>query len=155
MAISEEQFSSIILRLCTILAFSIFCVFAGMVLVENRELHKLLSPTVARSMMLLLGYCVAIISMNYYLAIRAQNFTDWRTELSFICFFVVLVIGWLGGYLFPLTIKVPAPFWKLWASESMYSPNYSFMLIWLLLIPIGTISFIRLKRLYRSADQNG
>lgn len=155
MANPEGHFASIILRLTTLLAFSLLYVFAGMVIIENRELHKMLSPTVARSMMLLLGYCGAIVSMNYYLGIRAQNFTDWRTELLLISFFVVLVLGWLGGYLFPLTITVPAPFWKFWASEVMHPPDARFMLFWVLLVPIGTGSYLRLRRLHQSSGEKG
>lgn len=141
---SESHFAGIIMRLTSLAFFALVCIFTGMVLVENHELQKMLPPTVARSMMLLFGYCGAIISLNYFLAIRAENFTDWRTELSLIIFFVVLVFGWLGGYLFPLTITVAVPWWKPWASGVMNPPDARFMWLWVLPIPIGFILFIRL-----------
>lgn len=154
MPLSEGRYTSIIMRLVTLLAFTLFYIFSGLVVIENRQLHKLLSPTFARSMMILVGYCLAVISVNYALALRAKNFTNWRTELTFVAFFVVLVAGGLAGHLFPLVEGVPdPPKWKFWADGVQLQPDHRFKLIWFLLIPLGFWSMVSLTKIYPATNQ--
>lgn len=148
----DSHFASIIMRITSLACAALVCIFAGIVLVENHELQKILPPTFARSMLILVGYFSAISALNYFLAVRAGNFTDWRTELSLVIFFVVFIFGWLGGYLFPLTMTTEGSWWRPWATGVTHAPDDRFMWFWVLLIPIVFILLIRLFKIHRSPD---
>jgi hypothetical protein len=150
--VTEAKFSSIIIRLLTIFVFSLLYIFAGLVVAENKELHKFIPPTSTRSLMILVGYIGAIISMNYILAIRGKNFTHWKTEIAFVSFFTVFVTGWLASYLFPLSAKVPKPAYKIWvfSDNIIQAPDFKYLFFWILLLPIGKFCFSRLRILYTS-----
>lgn len=81
MSLSEFKKASFASRLMTLFALTLLFVFTALVLLENRELEKVFPHSLTRSLAILSGYCVAILSTNYFMALRGRNFIEWKLEL--------------------------------------------------------------------------
>ena len=142
MTFSESKKSSFATRIMTVLAITLMLVFSALLLLDNKEAEKLIPRSSLRSLTLILGYCVAILTSNYALAVRGRNLMDWRTEillsLNFIALFVVCTLPWF----FPVVTHCAR--WKVWCSESR-SPDLA--LYWAIAVqaPLALYGIVRVR----------
>ena len=122
-------------------------VVGGFVFLENIELHKLIAPTPFVRIGVLLGQFLALISANYFLAIKGKNFTDAKTELLIVFAGGFTCVSILGPHMFLRQVGVnAAPWWKPWGSGSaVYVPESMFLFG---LIPAGLFFLIACVRIY-------
>lgn len=145
MSFSEFRKSSFVSRLVTLLAITVLLVFTALVVIENKELEKLLPPSTFRSLALLLGYTVVILSSNYLMANRGRNFTIWRTELLITFNYVWLFSAILLPWLFPLSVDIDKPWYKPFADSTETAPNYWYLAMLVIQIPIAWLTFKKVK----------
>lgn len=145
MSISEFRKSSFVNRLITLLSITILLVFTALVAIENKELEKLLPPSKSRSLALLFGYTVAILSSNYLMAIRGRNFTNWKTELlisfNYVWLFSTILLPWL----FPISVDIDTPWYKPFSDSTERVPNFWFLFMGMVQIPVAWITFKKVK----------
>lgn len=136
MNLSEFKKASFASRLMTLFALTLLFVFTALVLLENRELEKVFPHSLTRSLAILSGYCVAILSTNYFMALRGRNFIEWKLELliafNFILFFSALTLPWL----FPVFGETPGPWWQPWRKVTHPEQNIAFYGVLVLQIPL-------------------
>lgn len=94
-------------------------VVGGFVFLENTELHKLLAPTPIVKLAVILGQCLTLVSANYFLALKGNNFTDAKTEILIVLAGAFACASILGPYMFLRQVGVEtAPSWKVWSGDS-------------------------------------
>jgi hypothetical protein len=65
MKVTDFSRASFASRLIVVFAFTLFLVFTALLVLDNKELQKVLPHGDLRSLVLLLGYSTAILSTNY------------------------------------------------------------------------------------------
>jgi len=157
--VTEEhtpKFAGIATRVLYIAILTAVLVVGGFVFLENTELHKLIAPTPFVRIAVLLGQCLALVSANYYLAIKGNNFTDAKTEILLVLAAGFTCVSVLGPHMFLRQIGVnTAPWWKPWQSDSpVFVPETLFLFG---LIPAGVFFATACIRIYwhsRTARQS-
>jgi hypothetical protein len=148
MSFSEPKKAAFAIRLVTLLAATLLFVFSALVVLENKELHKLLPPTPMRAMAILLGYCAAISSANYAFALKGRNLTTWRLELLIVLNYAMFFAACVLPSLFPNTTEPPW-WWPLGKSTS--EPNAIFYGVLLLQLPLLIYTATAIRRFFRPA----
>lgn len=141
------KFAGIATRVLYIAILTAVLVVGGFVFLENTELHKLIAPTPFVRIGVLLGQCLALVSANYFLAIKGNNFTDAKTELLLVLAAGFTCVSVLGPYMFLRQVGVStAPWWKPWHSDSpVFVPESLFLFG---LIPAGLFFTSACIRIY-------
>ena len=146
----SKMFASIMQRFYILILMWMFLWFSGMLIVENHELLKVIPATSARALVMIFGYFLAIASSNYFLAIRAENFTIWKVELSMSFGLGLAIAGVLGPSLFPSIVTTEVSSWGFWTIENESPrPNnlfYVLLLPSLLLVVYSLLSAFRLSK---------
>jgi len=147
----KARVASITVRIIYVSILTALLVVGGFVILENRELHKVIPPTILSYVVLLLTQWLSVVSANYFLANKSENFTDSITEtcISLTPGFVLLSI--LGPHLFPSRTGFTNPkWWEIWKSpQPIAEPNNAFFY---LLIPSALLLLIVLVRIFISRD---
>lgn len=139
--------TSTIFRFFNLLIFTLLYVALGYVVIENKELAEILPRTNARSAVLLISYVAMLSILNYGLANKANNWTDWKTEIGVVSFFMVIIIAWLGSQMYKLKVAEK----KKWLvfKEDVYGTNYWWLLLLIINIPLGYYLFKRLSEKFK------
>lgn len=148
MNLSDDRYSSFILRMLALVAFSLMVTFAAIVVLSNDALKELFPGSASRSLAIMFGYIVAIITFNYALAIKGNNLMPWKVELS-------MVVGVLAVF---VAVFLPFAFsrYVVVESEGIFSflrkggeyaePNWYYSIMGLLSFPFFYQVFLGLKR---------
>jgi hypothetical protein len=116
---SKALLASITVRILYVAILTAALIVGGFVLLENRELHKVVSFTPRVHIGVLLGQALTIVGTNYFLASRASNFTDSVTEACIILTSVFASVSILGPYMFLKQVGVSSsPWWKPWQHDA-------------------------------------
>jgi len=142
---NEVRKASFASRILTVLALTIFFVFTALVAVDNNELEKIFPPSTVRSLSLLAGYSVAILSSNYLMAIRGKNFTFWKIEILISINFIIFFLAILSPWLFPLTIQLDTPWYKPLSDSTKSGQNYWFYGVFILQLPLLWVTFKKIR----------
>lgn len=136
MSLRETRKSSFVARIMTVLAITLTAIFSVLVVLGATEINKIFPNTPTRSLAILLGSIVPILTSNYFLAIRGRNFINWETELlislNFILLYSVILLPWL----FPLSVEAEHPWYMPFFDSTNRMPNYWFFGIFILLVPL-------------------
>lgn len=146
MSFGEPKKAAFAIRLVTLLAVTLLFVFSALVVLENKELHKLLPPTPTRALAILLGYCAAISSTNYAFALKGRNLTTWRLELLIVLNYAVFFAACVLPSLFPITTE---PKWPWPFGKPTSEPNSLFYGVLLLQLPLLIYTAIAIRRFFR------
>ena len=143
MNFSESRTASFAIRLLTIFALTLLLVFTARVLLENRELEKVVQHSESRSYALLFGYCVIILTSNYLYALRGRNLMDWKTELLVASNFIVLFAACTLPFLFPVETTSECRWYEVWCEPvvTRIANEKYFRLLWLLLPLLALTAF--------------
>ncbi len=146
MPFGEQKVASFAIRLVTLLAVTLLFVFSALVVLENKELHKLLPPTPVRSLAILLGYCAAISSANYAFALKGRNLTTWRLEMLIILNYMMFFAACVLPSLFPITTE---PKWWQVLRSPISEPNWIFYGVLCLQLPLLIYTATAIRRFFR------
>lgn len=133
----------------SLIPFSCMLLFAGIVVMQNNELDKIFPPSTARTLTILFGYIVAIISYNYALATKGNNFMGWKNEALIIIGFIIVFIGMFLPHAFPTTdIQVNQSWIPFMSSETeKFKPNWIYAIFTLLSLPFFYKAWQGIKRM--------
>ncbi len=126
---SQKAFlASITVRMLYVAILTAAMVVGGFVLLENRELHKVVPFTHLVHVGVLLGQALTIVSTNYFLASRAKNFTDSITEICIILTSAFVCVAILGPHMFLKQVGLTTPSkWKPWEHPvPIFGPDTTF-----------------------------
>lgn len=125
---SHDSWSGgIALRVLYIVVLTAALIISGFVFLENREIHKIIAPTVFVNLAILSGQALALIGMNYFLAIRGNNLMDATTEIFLMLAAIFTCTAILGPHMFMKQIGVEVPsWWKPWAGGPIFAPDTMF-----------------------------
>lgn len=101
MSLDVTKKSGFVLRMLSLSAFSCMILFAGIVVIQNEELGKIIPPSTARTLSIFFGYIVAMITFNYALAVKGRNFMGWKNEALIMLGFIVIFVGMFLPHAFP------------------------------------------------------
>lgn len=137
--------SGFVLRFLSLPPLTCGFLFLGIVIVSNSELQKIIPESPFRSLSIMFFYIVAIMSFNYMLALRGQNFMGWKVEGAIVTFFAFIFASFFLPYCFPLNVEVEAGGLIGWigATDVQQKPNWAFL--WFLLPSIIFIIYAYLK----------
>lgn len=144
--------ASFVSRLIVVFAFTLLFIFSALVVLENVELRRIIPHSTPRSLALLFGYCVAILSTNYFMALKGRTLTDWFTEILIALNFVAFLAAMLLPSLFPLSTELPCSWWKPWCTRTTSAPNESLYWFAVLQVPLFVFAVIRVRRFFRSEE---
>ena len=149
MSLERKRRSGFVLRVLGLCAFSCALVFSGIVVLENEELNKLVPPSAAKSMAMIFGYLVAMVSFSYLMAIRGGNFMGWKIELSMMLGLAALFVSILLAFAFPEIASVRAEGVRGFVgfTEVNSRPNWTFLWGGALAVPFFAYSFRELTKL--------
>jgi len=150
MSYSEIKKSSFAYRILTALAITLLFVFSALLILDNEELQKILPHSPMRSFTILLAYSSAILSSNYFLALRGRNLTDWRTELMIASNYIIFFSAWTLPWLFPVLRQNPAPWYKPWEGRGTMEQNIVFYALLIVLVPLLYFTGVRVWRYFES-----
>lgn len=150
MRINEFKKASFASRLVTLFAVVLMFIFSALVILDNNELKKILPHSPARSLALFFGYCFAILSTNYLMALRGRNLIDWKSEILISINFMLFFSAWTLPWLFPIILESRGPWWKLFQKITQLQQNPIFYFVFLIQLPILIYTIIRLRRFFRS-----
>ncbi len=120
-------FASIVTRVLYLAVLTFCLIIGGFVLLENQELHKLLPLSVFVHLGVLGGQALALIKLNYWLALKGNNLTDATTELCLMLSGIFSCLSVLGPHMFLKQVGLEtAGWWKPWASAPLYVPDTLF-----------------------------
>lgn len=149
MSLEIKRRSGFVLRVLGLCALSSALVFSGIVVLENEEINKLIPPSTAKSMAMIFGYLVALISFDYLMAIRGGNFMGWKIELSMMLGVAAVFIAIMLPFAFPESESVRSEgitrFFGFTTVESR--PNWSFLWISFMAVPLFVYSVRELMKL--------
>lgn len=158
MSLNSTKRAGFILRLFSLAAFSCMVLFAGIVVVQNEELGKLLPPSTSRTLAILFGYVVAILTFNYALGLKGRNFMGWKNEALLVGGFIVVFIAMFLPHAFPIQEVVVSDSWIPFRSEENTHLKPNWKLAWgcLLALPLFIKSWMGIKSmpLWASLDKN-
>ena len=149
MSLEASKRSGFILRLLALAAFSLTLLFAALLVNDNRELQKLVPPSPFRSLSIMFGYIVALISFNYMMAVRGRNFMGWKVEAAltsgFICIFVSLFLP----FAFPREseIETNGLISFVIGNEKTEQPRWTLSFLIIMSFPLFFYSFNKLRSL--------
>jgi hypothetical protein len=112
-------------RVLYVLILTAFLICGGFVYIENSEVHKILKPTEMVYCSVLLGYFLAIIGANYYLAARGENWTDCKAEFGLVLAAWSFVVGTLAPFMFQVKVGEEESCFGL-IKNSIIEPNWDF-----------------------------
>lgn len=121
--------SGFALRLMSLGAFSCMMIFAAIVVLQNAELEKVVPSSPARTMMLLFGYTLSIITFNYAMAIKGRNFMGWKIEAVTMIGAALVFSGIFLAHGFPVVKEVKSESWIPFISSQISEPNWAW--VWL------------------------
>ena len=154
MSLSEFKKASFASRLVTLFALTLLFVFTALVLLDNREVEKIFPHSFIRSLAILFGYCVAILSTNYFMAIRGRNFIHWKLEiliaLNYVLFFSACTLPWL----FPIFAESASPWWQPWRKVTHPEQNIAFYGILIVQLPFLLFTIIKVSRFMKAEKKN-
>ncbi|MCE8004408.1 hypothetical protein [Billgrantia ethanolica] len=142
MSLDVTKRSGFVLRLFSLAAFSCMVLFAGIVVIQNEELGKLIPPSTARTLSILFAYIVAMTTFNYALAAKGRNFMGWKSEIFIMSGFAVTFVGMFLPHAFPSSQVVVTESWIPFSSKenTFLKPSWFY----------APISFIALPLFYKS-----
>jgi len=147
MKISNFRKASFVLRLVTVLGFTLLFIFTTLVLLDNKEVQKVFPHSAMRSLAIFCGYSVAIMSTNYFMALRGRNLVDWKSEIliaaNFIIFFAVCTLP----FLFPVIRESQEHAWKIWEKTVYTEANPVFYWIIIFQIPLLFFTAVKVKKI--------
>lgn len=128
-------------RLLYLAALSAFLTLGGFVFVENRELQKVVPATGSLKASILLGYLLALIMVNYMMAIRGDNWTDPAGEALVVLGCWLTVVTFVGPSMFPVVVPgEPLPAWHFWGGDNgVLTPDRRWY--WLLVAAVSLLVF--------------
>jgi hypothetical protein len=140
-------FASITVRIIYLTIFTAALIIGGFILLENRELHKVVPLTPQVKFGILLGQAMALVSANYFLANHAKNFTDSISETCIIFAAIFSCVSFLGPHMFREQVGVDShSWWQFWQDDSpILVPNNLF---YFGLIPAGLCFLTVIARLF-------
>ena len=145
MSLEVSKRSGFVLRFLSLSAFAFTLLFAALVVMENRELEKLVPPSAFRSLALMCGYIVAIFGFNYAMAVRGRNFMGWKVEAAMIVGFVIIFVSLFLPFAFPNETEVESSGLTglFGAAEIESEPRWAFS--WLLLCSLPMFAYVYYK----------
>ena len=153
MKVTDFSRASFASRLIVVFAFTLFLVFTALLVLENKELQKVLPHGALRSLVLLLGYSTAILSTNYIMAVRGRNLTHWKTEalisMNFVLFFAAITLP----SLFPAPVEPDASWWKFWQDKSAEEPRNWLYALLLVQVPLLLVTVARVRAFFRAPSE--
>ena len=150
MGLSEFKKASFASRLVTLLALTLLFVFTALVLLDNREVEKIFPHSFIRSLAILFGYCVAILSTNYFMALRGRNFIHWKLEILIALNYILFFSAWTLPWLFPIFTESAGPWWQPWRKATHPEQNLAFYGILILQIPLLLYTIVKVRRFVKS-----
>lgn len=137
MTLSNTKSSGFVLRMLSLLAFSCMILFAGIVVIQNQELGKLIPPSTPRTLVILFAYIVSMITFNYALAAKGRNFMGWKNEFFIMLGFIIVFIGMFLPHAFPNADTVKTESWIPFMKDEVthLKANWYYALISLLGLP--------------------
>jgi uncharacterized membrane protein len=137
MSRDDTKTAGFMLRMLSLVAFSCMILFAGIVVIQNEELGKLIPPSIARTLTILFAYIVAMITFNYALAMKGRNFMGWKNEMLIMIGFILVFLGMFLPHAFPTSeVKVTEGWFSFFSKEyTQLKANWFFAVISLLALP--------------------
>jgi len=129
----NSKLAAISQRVIYVAAFAGFLICSGFIYLENLEFQKVIKPSDTVYASMLLGYFLAIVAANYFLASRGDNWTNVTAELCLVLSSWFSILATLGPNMFKITTgSVPAPKWNPFASDSpILGPNNDLQLLYI------------------------
>lgn len=153
MRVTDFSRASFASRLIVVFAFTLLFIFTALLVLDNKEIQKLLPHSHLRSVVLLLGYSTAILSTNYVMALRGRNLTHWLTEALISANFVLFFTAMTLPSLFPLTAESVSPWWRFWQDDQSEEPNNWLYTVLILQIPLLAVTVGRVKAFFLSGGE--
>lgn len=159
MSLDVTKRSGFVLRMLSLSAFSCMILFAGIVVIQNEELGKIIPPSTARTLSIFFGYIVAMITFNYALAVKGRNFMGWKNEALIMMGFIFTFVGMFLPHAFPSSEVVVDESWIPFSSEETthLKANWMYALVSLLSLPFLHLAWKGISQmpLWRSNDTHG
>jgi len=153
MRVTEFSRASFATRLIVVFAFTLLFIFTALLVLDNKEIQKVLPHGPLRSLVLLFGYITAILTTNYVMALRGRNLTDWVTEAlisaNFVLFFAAMTLPWL----FPVAIESTGPWWRFWKKVLTEEANLWLYALLVLQVPLLVVTVARVRAFFRSGSE--
>lgn len=123
--------------------------FAAIVVLDNAEIEKIFPSSNARTLLLMFGYIVAIMSFNYVMGLRGRNFMGWKVELALVSLFVFLFLAVFLPFGFPqLTENRDGGFAGFFETTSVdIAPEWAWSWIGVSALPLAVYIIWKLRRL--------
>ena len=149
MSLDITKRSGFVLRLFSLAAFSCMVLFAGLVVLENEELGKLVPPSPVRTLAILFAYIVAIITFNYALAAKGRNFMGWQNEALIMVGFILLFVGMFLPHGFPQSEIIRTESWIPFRSREdvMLKANWGYSVISAFALPFFYFAWQGIKEM--------
>ncbi len=159
MSLDITKRSGFVLRMLSLIAFSCMVLFAGIVVIQNEELGKLIPPSTARTLSIFFAYIVAMITFNYTLAVKGRNFMGWKNEALIMIGFIFAFVGMFLPHAFPTSEVIATESWIPFSSEEIthLKANWVYASISFLAVPVLYLAWKGINKmpLWSSSHKHG
>ena len=137
MSLDVTKRSGFVLRMLSLIAFSCMVLFAGIVVMQNEELGKIVPPSTARTLSIFFAYIVSMITFNYALATKGRNFMGWKNEALIMIGFIVAFVGMFLPHAFPTSQVIMTESWIPFSTKeaTQLKANWVYALVSLISLP--------------------
>lgn len=121
------------LRILILIFSTLIAVFSVIAIEQNQEIVKIAPDSFVRSVLLILGPSVGLISMNYIFGLRGGNFHNWKTEVYLILGYILCFTSFTLPYVFPLAKVAPKEYYFMTDEHGIYdiTPNWTYSILML------------------------
>ncbi|MFO7818270.1 MAG: hypothetical protein R6V39_11420 [Desulfovibrionales bacterium] len=147
MSLDVTRRSGFILRMLSLVAFFCMILFAGIVVIQNDELGKIIPPSTERTLSIFFAYIVVMITFNYALAVKGRNFMGWKNEALIMIGFILVFVGMFLPHAFPTSELVVTESWIPFSSTETehLKANWAYAPIAILSIPFFYKAWIEIR----------
>lgn len=150
MRVTEFSRASFASRLIVVFAVTLLFIFTTLLVLDIKEIQKVLPHGKLRSLVLLFAYSTGILTTNYVMALKGRNLTHWITELLISANFVLFFAAMTLPYLFPLAHE--SQWWRLWQDEADIPNKWLYTLL-VLQAPLLVITVARVRAFFQSSSE--
>lgn len=132
--------SGFVLRMMMVLALSCAFLFTALVVLENKEIAKIIPHSPFRSLSLFFGYIVGILSYNYLSAHRGRNHMGWKVEACLMLAVITVFAAFYFTFAFPSQVEETSDFAFGLFERTSYDSEPNWAVAWLslgALLPLG------------------
>ena len=151
MKINDNFRASFASRILFVFALTLLFIFTALLVLENKELQKFVPSSPLRSIALICGYSVAILSANYLMAIRGNNLTNWQAELLISLNFIIFLASATLPWLLPIVTETKCEWWKpLCQIARTETPDNRYFGLLIIQAPIFLFTVYKVRSHFRS-----